>query len=139
MFTCLNFECFSPIFSKGYWGLDMCHRLIGGLRGCIVWINFFLERGHVSNTYNTALTAVAHPYQLLSVPTSCNRIRRGLPVIIVQRTCLACSFSTAGHWAIRTGSRLGRLSSGLVGGLVGEPEACQWWSSRDACFFARSV
>ena len=28
-------ECFFLIFSKGSWGLDVCHHLIGGLSGAL--------------------------------------------------------------------------------------------------------
>ena len=86
----------------------------------------FLECGHVSNTCNAALTVAAQLFQLLFVPASCNRTGRGLPVVVVQRACLARSFCSTSHWAVPTSSQLGRPTSGLVGGLVKEPEACQW-------------
>ena len=99
----------------------------------------FLERGHVSDSCSTVLTAAARPYQLLSIPGSYSRIRRGLPVVIVQRTCLALLLGLMSNWATRTSLRSGWRIDSLVDRFVNESEARQWWSSRDFCFLARSV
>ena len=85
------------------------------------------------------MTTIARPCQLFSILANYNRTECGLPIVVVQWTCLACSFNKIGRWAIRTGSRPSRPTSSLVGGLVGHLMACQWWSFEDACFLSQSV
>ena len=131
---CLDLECFSPIFSKGNWELDVCHHLVGGLHGRIVWVSFSRNVITSSDTCSAVGTIAAHPCQVLFVPASSNRTRHGLLAIFVQWMCFTNSYSTIGRGAFRTRSRPGRPIIDLVGGIAREPQARLWWLSEDACF-----
>ena len=72
--TFLELGCYHLIFSNGCWGLDMCSRLIGGLRVRIVWVSFFWNMG-------TSLTTATRLRWLQHVPDNCGA---SLPVVTVH-------------------------------------------------------
>ena len=74
MFISLDLEPFFLELSEGSLGLDMCHRLIGGLnrhsvQGQLSWNVFTLP-----NTCSAAMTAATCPRQVPIVSSSCECI-----------------------------------------------------------------
>ena len=84
----------------------------------------FLGRGHISDTCSVALAAATLPYQLLSVPASCNRTRSDLLVVVVRWMWSTRSLRSVGCGVVQTDSWPGRPASDLVGGFVEKLKAC---------------
>ena len=67
---CLDLERYHLSFNKGYWGLNTCGRLIGGLHGRIVWVSFsgtWSNLWHLQRIFggcSTSLLAAYCPRQL---------------------------------------------------------------------------
>ena len=79
-----------------------------------VQVSFSRDMVTSSDTCSATMTAVAHPYQVLFVPTSYSRTRRDLLAVTVRWTCSASSFAITGRRSVQ----------GSVSGAARESQAC---------------